>query len=558
MQNDKFENNLNQTAVAEGISKETLENLDLGVIETPFVNKEGAPTFRRELAEQVIQVLTTNTLENTFYVGKDELKEDTVRVLEKMKNKDPEFLAKALVFARNEGYLQKVPTMGLAVLSTSDARGGKEFFKKAFNKIIQTPDNLSEFVRVVKKENIRKGLGGVALNSVKEWLKNISGYQAVKYSATSTNNREKFTLRDILKLARPKPENKEMEERFGWIVNGWKEVGEQESPTNPQIWALEKIKRSENNEEIIDLIERAKLPWEAVIPAVKKMNPEIWESLMRQMPYMALLRNINNFSKNGLLEKDENVEYIVSKLTSQRELEKAKVLPFRLYTAWKAYQSKNKDNSVDSRIVNALETALENSFVNIPEIKGSLAIGSDVSGSMSMQVSDKGDTSCREICGVFTGALLKKSKDKTHVLPFETVVKKENFLASDSILTNTEKIARMGGGGTAVGAPIEHLLKKKIKVDNFIGITDNEDWAYGRDYFSRYSFLEAWREYKKTINPKAKAFLITLAPYRDAVAPQNEKDVHFIYGWNESVLKYISQNSEDKNSQVEKIKNIKL
>jgi hypothetical protein len=47
-------------------------------------------------------------------------------------------------------------------------------------------------------------------------------------------------------------------------------------------------------------------------------------------------------------------------------------------------------------------------------------------------------------------------------------------------LKQLERLQVFGGGGsTAVGAPIQYLLDRKIKTDVFIGITDNEEWAYG-------------------------------------------------------------------------------
>jgi 60 kDa SS-A/Ro ribonucleoprotein len=123
-----------------------------------------------------------------------------------------------------------------------------------------------------------------------------------------------------------------------------------------------------------------------------------------------------------------------------------------------------------------------------------------------------------------------------------------------------EKLARIHGGGTAVGAPIEYLLDRKIKVDVFIGITDNEDWDHGDDdgHSVRGSFLSLWRDYRRAVNPNAKAFLVTIAPYRDAVAPKGEKGVRFIYGWSDRVLEYMTLSLDEGKTQVQAIDALSL
>jgi len=114
------------------------------------------------------------------------------------------------------------------------------------------------------------------------------------------------------------------------------------------------------------------------------------------------------------------------------------------------------------------------------------------------------------------------------------------------------------GGGTALGSPIQHLLDRNIKTDIFIGITDNEDWAYGQGHYASGSFLSLWRRYKKEVNPNAIAFLITIDPNRAASAPSSEKGVHFIYGWSDQVLKYIDLKLSSGVNQVQSVEAIEL
>lgn len=512
---------------------------------TALLNREGAPTFRRDLEEQVIQVLTTNTLSDTFYVGRQQLTQETIKVVVAMRDKSPEFLAQAIVYARNEGFLQFVNLVALAILSTAK---NKSPFLTAFPKVVQTPDNLMEFVAICRSGKIRKGLGGVALQATKDWLNSLSEYHAVKYSGDSAG----ISLRDVLRMAHPKPADLAMKERYAWLVKGWNEIGDEPSPTNARIWHLERIKRSEDPEVVLTSINEGGLPWEVVVPSVKKMTTATWEALMRQMPYVALMRHLNTLSRAGVFAKAENVEYVASRLSDSTAVAKAKVLPFRFFEAYKAYAA---DPAHEPKIAEALETALESSFVNMPYIPGTIAIGSDVSGSMNGLVSDKGNTRCIDICGVFTASLLKKAGDRVIVLPFKNdVVKGVRMMKEDSFFSITERLASICRGGTAVGAPVQFLLDRKIPVDIFIGITDNEDWRYGSGSRAvRGSFLDLWRQYRSEVTSEARAFLLTIASYRDAVAPQNEPGINFIYGWSPDVVRYISTSIMSGKTQLEAV-----
>lgn len=556
------------------------------------LNEEGKPAFERGNYERVVQVLTTNTLEDTFYVGEKELTEQTQAAIAEMAEKDPEFLAQALIHARNEGMMQLVPIMGLAILSNAK---DKSYFKRVFPRIIQTPDNLADFVKFCKAEGVRKGLGGKASETVKAWLLTLSEYQAVKYSGDTKSKRKedgtvehKFSLKDMVALTHPKPETPEQAELLTWIMKGEKALPE--IAHHPLIAAFEGLKKAENDEERVKFITEGHLPWEVVIPAVPKMTPELWKGLLFQMPYMALLRNLNNLSKHGVLDDQSCVEYVVRRLTDEQAIRKAKILPFRFFEAYKAQGGKvssrferfgclddegndDQDENVEKRlpnslIIDALEQALELSFVNLPDLQGELAIATDVSGSMGNRINDKSNTRYSDIAGVYTGALLKKAAGRVHTIPFEEKVINVQLSGQDRILQNAQKIVELGGGGTALGSPIELLLANKQKVDVFIGITDNMDWAYGQDNDSwsmrggrnlcKSSFLKAWQTYRETVNSDAQAFLIRIDPYKTSVAPQSEPGVHFIYGWSDAVPTYISRIMEGKGNQVDEIKKIEL
>jgi 60 kDa SS-A/Ro ribonucleoprotein len=523
---------------------------DLRDPEAIHINRAGAPSYSRPLEEQVVQVLTVGTLGDTFYAKGKELAAEAIEVLTRCRYENPQFLARALVHARGVGLMKSAPTLGLVVLSAGNG-ATKELFLQTFNRVIMTPDDLRAFVAVCRSGIIpgRKGLGGMARLAVQAWLANLTEYHTLKYGSAAS---KEITLRDILRMSHPRPADKATEERFRWLVKG----GAEDLKLCPQITAFEMLKRTNDETEQLRLIREGRLPYEVVVPSLQKTTPSIWSELLVQAPYLNLLRNLVSFHKHEVFKSEESVKLALSKLTSPRAVSRSKVLPFRFYSAYR----RCIDEGMDSRISDGLRQALELSFANMPDFgQRSIAIGPDVSGSMKDEISTKGSTRFIDIAGILTGALLKCSKGKVVTLPFDTKVHVNHSLSGrDDVLVTTEKLAKYGGGGTAVGAPIQHLLDGGVKVDVFIGITDQEEWAHGDGYHTRGNFLQLWKEYRQKVNPRAVAYLITIAPHRDAVAHSNEGSVRFIYGWNDQTIKFIASDLEGGASQTQAISAIEL
>lgn len=527
----------------------TLAQAGMMMEENAIFNHEGGLSYRRSLKEQTLQVLSTNTVNNTFYVSKKQLAVETIDVLIAMREKDPRFLAQAIVWARQYGLMKTVPVWALAILSGKKGLS-KSLFENTFKKTILTPDDLRTFVECVKTGAApgRKGLGGMVRDCVSLWIGNISEYHCVKYGSTNSKG---VTLRDIVCMTHPKAASDTENERLSWLVKG---KLRRNMKLNPSLHKFEALKVAETEKRQTYLVKTGKLPFEVVVPTVPKMTAGLWAQLMYNAPYMNMLRSLNTFDKNGLFENEAHVAHVVSKLTDPVAVSRSRVLPFRFFDAWKAYTAGGNRNVA---IADALRAALELSFQNLPSFgeERFVTLGVDVSGSMRDLVSEKGQARYVDIAGIFAGALLKHAP-KSLVLPFQDrVITREQFSKRDDILVTAEKISCMADNGTALGAPIQYLLDSNIKTDVFIGITDNEDWAYGGSYYTSGNFLQLWRSYRQK-NPNAIAFVVTIDPNRCASAPTGEEGVHFIYGWSDKVLNYISSTLASGQGQVEFVSQI--
>jgi 60 kDa SS-A/Ro ribonucleoprotein len=435
------------------------------------------------------------------------------------------------------------PIVGLAYLSKAD----HTLFRRVFSRVILTPGDLTDFVEIVRGGVTPGGMGRSIKTAISGWLNGMSEYHAIKYATGGQG----YSLRDVLRVTHPKPVNPVQDAIFLWLTDP--EKWDQHRALTPQIDAFERIKRLAGSDQSAAraLIAEGRLPYE-IVTGVLKPDLETWIALMRQMPYLALLRHLNTLQRAEVLRVEDHARYVAERLTNAEVLRKAKILPFQLFSAYQAFDPQTNEERI---VGEALADAMDAAFVNMPDLPGKVCIAPDVSGSMSGAINKQSKVRYIDVAGVFAGALLKSSPQAL-VLPFENNVVKVKLSARDSLVTTAQALAKIGGGGTAVSAPVSELIERRVAVDALIGITDSIEWA--TDQSGRTGFLAAWHEYKAKVAPQAKAFLITIAPYRHAVAPTTEPDVHYIYGWNDTVLRYIALAQQDTAGQVAAVRALEL
>jgi 60 kDa SS-A/Ro ribonucleoprotein len=507
--------------------------------EAPTKNYQGFPSFEAGLEERCLQVMTTGVFADTFYVSSKELVKEALDLFEQMAQKDATLFAKMIVFARTRGLLRTVPVTALVILS----KHSPENFRAAYPLVIRTPNDMRDFTLLVRKGNMRKGLGRALKGATGRWLNGISEYHVIKYGSKGSSE---ITLRDILRIVRPKPANAKQQLLFNYVVHGLTpENSARIQKELPQIWAMECLKRAESVESQLHFIAEGRLPYETVVGCVKP-SAALWTALMRQMPFMALVRHLNTLQEAGVFGLRENTNYAVERLTKAEAVRKSMILPFQLFTAHKSVNA-----NMPRAITEALETALELSFANMPVMEGVTCIAPDVSGSMSCASVDKrGTTRPIDIAAIFAAAALRQSADGI-VLPFEGKVVDVRLSSRDTLMTTAQRLAAVGGGSTAVCAPVERLIERRTHVDTFIAFTDNIEWV-------GHGFLDAWRRYTKQVNKDAKAFLVTLMPYAHRMTPQHEPGVFHVYGWSPSVMNYIIETAVGTTAQLEAVRNIPL
>ena len=445
-------------------------------------NKSGYAAYAMsDKSKLVTQVLTSFFNEKKFYGDNSTEMQDTIK---RVIDTDPVFVAKLAVFARREFNMRSVSHVLVAYLAHEV--NGKPYAKEAVKAVCLRGDDATEimacYISMFGKpipNSLRRGL--------KEVAEGFDEYTLAKYKG----NGKSVKMRDLLCLCRPEPKNDEQSAAWKKLLDGTLEP--------PMTWEVE-LSRDGNNKET----------WERLIERGK-------------VGYMALLRNLRNILKAN----PDNLDVVLEKLGNPAAVKKSRQLPFRFLSAYKEVQE-----IADSRVLDTLESAVEASIENTPELSGTTVVAVDTSGSMGSPVSGKSKVFCYEI-GMMLGVMESKVCEKSYFYTFDTQIRKEAVSSKSSIL---EKVSHSYcGGGTRMSLPFEKMIKDGIKADRVIIISDNEcNSSYG---WSRKPVQALADEYRRLSGNDIWVHAIDLQGY--GTQQFHGAKTNIIAGWSEKVLDFI-------------------
>jgi len=485
----------------------------------------GSPAWTMPIEEAFIQTLLTNTLGNTFYASQKEMVADAERVVDKMLEKDPAFAAKAIVYARRDGFMRTVPIYALVRLWET----APQLAASITSLVLGTPNDLRDFTSMRMQRRRVAGKTSIGGRSIKtcigDWMnEHVDEYRAIKYGA---EGHEGFSLRDMLRIYHPGGAG--TNPVFNWIMSGSpdREGKTVDLTAVERITAYEALKCAATDVEKAKLIEKGGLPHE-VATSFAGNSKVVWNAIVPQLPVFALLRNLATLERHGVLA--DHRKWICDKLTDGGTIRKSKILPFRFAGAINYVK--------DAQVKDALRGALDLSFDSVPDIEGRTVVFVDISGSMGDGCWGQqlhGDKTppggYLRIASIFGVCMMRKAKLDGRMMLFDTRVDEFPVSMRDSILTQAERVATRGG--TDTGCTIKWMIDNNEKADNIILITDEQQNA-GRPFVDRLD------EYRQKVNRKAKAFIIDVAPYMTALVPPTDPLTYYCFGWSDAVLRYVS------------------
>lgn len=312
--------------------------------------------------------------------------------------------------ARTKYKLRHVP-----LLITRELIRNKSIHANDIAEVIQRPDEMGELLAIYNSEG-RKPLAHQLKVGLAKAFSKFSEYQLAKHDKNSAA----YSVRDVMFMVRPKPEDAEREALY-------KRIADKQMVT-PDTWETQLSAGADKKETFERLMAENKLG------------------------ALAFLRNLRNMDNAGISERTIRAY--------GKDVDVKNVLPFRFIAA--------------ARIVPKYEDMLEEMMfratAGMEKIPGKTVLMVDVSGSMNWAISGKSDLNrldaacalavlCRELCEEVE--IYSFSNREARVAP------RRGFALIEAINTSQQH------GGTAMGASLK-AIDGQTTYDRLICFTDEQ------------------------------------------------------------------------------------
>ena len=473
----------------------------------------------------------------TFYVREQKLlMEHAQNVIEAIKE-DGEKVVARIVEVSTKGLAPKndpaVFALAMAASFGDDKTRTAAF--EALPKVCRTGTHLFAFAEACDG---MRGWGRGLRKAIAKWY-NAQTPEALAYGLVKYQARGGWSNRDLLRLAHPIATTEQHNILYKWVVDG-ELTGEA-----PLVQAVLKLRETFDLDEAVRLVREHKVPREA-LPTEMLNEKAIWEALLADMPLTAMIRNLGNMTKVGLLKAgwfqkgDSATETIVATLKNQERLRKSRVHPVGILAAMNTYAGgKSIKGSGEWKpvqpILNALDEAFYASFGNVKKSGKRIVVGLDVSGSMAgTAVSGVAGLDCRKACGAMALITEAVEDEVTHVA-FDTKSYKLDISRQMRLDKVVDLLAKTGGGGTDCALPIRYAIEKKIAADAFVIFTDSETWQGSQHP------AQAIAEYRQKMGIDAKLVVVAMASTRTTIGDPQDAGTLNVVGFDTSVPQVISE-----------------
>lgn len=406
-------------------------------------------------------------------------------------------------------------------LALCAAKGNEDTKRAAYaavNSVCRTGTHLFEFARACDQ---LRGWGGGLRRAIGRWYTSKSpdklAYQVAKYQ-----QREGWSHRDLLRLAHPTTTDRGLQTVLRWVVSGTEQLGERKVARKDRpegtyeavgelpglLAAWERSKRAESAAEVVKLIREEGLVRE-LVPTKFLNSPEVWEALLESIPLTALIRNLGNLTKNGVIAPLSNGTRRAVELLSNREaLKKARVHPLAILTALVTYQQGHGLKSSSSwtpvqPVLDALDEAFYAAFDSVVPTGKRWLLALDVSGSMAWGTIAGSPLTPRDASAALAMTTARTERNY-HFLAFSNTLVPLGIHRKQSLGEVVQAVSSLPFGGTDCALPMIWAEQHRVPVDVFVTLTDSETWA-GQIHPS-----QALQSYRQKMGIGAKSAIVAM------------------------------------------------
>ena len=521
---------------ASTLNRTPQSRLQVGV-ENQVKNNAGGYTYAIDPWSQLKRFLVLGSCSNTYYESARNLTmSNASTIISLIKADGLRVLAETATISQAGTAVKNDPAIFVWALAIKFGdEPTRQYAYKNLGQVCRIGTHLFTFAEFLKQ--LDKGWSRGLKTAVGNWYLNQRnlGLQLAKYQ-----QRNGWSNRDLLRLSHPKTTDPAANAMLKWAVKGHNDSDADVYPA--LINAIKCIKEnlvSDSNK--IALIGQYNIPREC-LPTEMLNKPEVWIAMLPNMGMTALIRNLGTMSKLGVLNPLSTGEKIVvTRLSSETEIKNAKVHPMTILMALKTYATGRGLMSsatwpVNQNVVSALNTAFYKSFEYVTPTNLNYYIGLDVSGSMGCGTVGGIQMTPREATTAIAMSLVR-TEPWTYVAGFTGKMQPlPGITKTASLESACNSASRLPFGSTDCALPMLDAIDKKMNVDVFVILTDNETWC------GQVHPMQALKEYRRVMNkPHAKLVILSTTPTNFSIADPLDAGCLDIPGFSSDVPSVISE-----------------
>lgn len=480
---------------------------------------EGAPAFTRDGKSELFLLTVTNMVsEPTFYEAGSDRDRRFVSLIHQVTAEDAEWMQAFIPWLRRGALMRSASVQAAAEYVKAGGPNGRQVIATTLARADEPGELLAYWFSTYGRSlpaAVKRGVADAAQRLYTERA-------ALKYDGKANA----WRMGDVLQLTHVKPADEAQSQLFSYLLD--RRYGGDTTtdllPTVRHRLDLETVPADERRGMLTGLSRGETWEWlSGWLPG--GMDAEAWEAVIPHMGYMALLRNLRNFDQAEISAQTR--ARIISRLANPDEVANSRQFPYRFWSAYK--------NTGSLSYAGALETALELSTGNIPQIGGRTLVLTDTSGSMQGAVSERSRVAHFEVAALFAAAVAKACED-VRLISWADSHTDLAYQRGDSVLRTIDRVAThigRDGHGTMLGQALStYSGEDRVVVFSDMQIMDGSVIQPG---WGRGSALDA----RQVIPDHVPIFVFNTGGYRATPVQAGRGNVYELGGFTDAVFRMV-------------------